>query len=78
MTDVPDGSYKLRIFYYDRAGEAHGHSSDWLAFTTDVTVVSKGKANRTEVNAKVPALTAASGQPGQLGQPGPPGPPRKK
>ena len=64
MTDVPDGSYKLRIFYYDRAGEAHGHSSDWLAFTTDVTVVSKGKANRTEVNAKLPALTAAPGQPG--------------
>jgi hypothetical protein len=62
MTDVPDGSYKLRIFYYDRAGEAHGKSSDWLAFTTDVNVVSKGKASRTEVYAKVPALPGAPGK----------------
>jgi hypothetical protein len=54
MADVPDGNYKLRIFYYDPAAEARGGHSDWLAFTTDVSV-SKGKAGRTEVNAKVPA-----------------------
>jgi hypothetical protein len=62
MTDVPDGNYKLRIFYYDRAAEAHGGSSDWLPFTADVTVASKGKATRTEVNAKLPAL---AGEPGK-------------
>jgi hypothetical protein len=55
MTDVPDGNYKLRIFYYDPAAEARGGHSDWLPFTTDVTVAAKGKAGRTEVNAKVPA-----------------------
>jgi hypothetical protein len=65
MTDVPDGSYKLRIYYYDRAGEARGRGSDWLPFTTDVTVTSKGKANRTDVNVKVPALTAPPGPPGK-------------
>jgi hypothetical protein len=58
MPDVPDGSYKLRVFYYDPAAEAHGGKSDWLAFTTDVTVAGKGKANRTEVNAKLPPLAA--------------------
>jgi hypothetical protein len=62
MTDVPDGSYKLRIFYYDRAGEARGRKSDWLPFTTDVTVVTKGRVNRTEVNVKVPAQTVAPGK----------------
>lgn len=59
MTDVPDGSYKLRVFYYDPGGEARGGKSDWLPFTTDVTVASKG---RTEVNAKLPALPAAPGK----------------
>jgi hypothetical protein len=39
MTDVADGSYKLRVFYYDPAGEAHGKRSDWV-FATDVTVAS--------------------------------------
>jgi hypothetical protein len=62
MTDVPDGSYKLRIFYYDRAGEARGRKSDWLPFTTDVIVVTKGRANKTEVNVKVPAQTVAPGK----------------
>jgi hypothetical protein len=65
MTDVPDGSYKLRIYYYDRAGEARGRGSDWLPVTTDVTVGSKGKANRTDVNVKVPALPVAPGPPGK-------------
>ena len=55
MTDVPDGSYKLRVFYYDPIAESRGQRSDWLAFTTDVTVSQKGKSNRTEVNAKLPA-----------------------
>jgi len=59
MTDVPDGSYKLRVFYYDPGGEARGGKSDWLPFTTDVTVASKG---RTEVNAKLPALPSAAGK----------------
>ena len=59
MTDVPDGSYKLRVFYYDPSAERSGGKSDWLSFTTDVTVASKGK---TEVNAKLPALPAAPGK----------------
>jgi len=58
IADVPDGSYKLRVFYYDPAGEARGKPSGWL-FTTDVTVASKGRTNRTEVNARLPPLTAA-------------------
>lgn len=61
ITDVPDGSYKLRVFYYDPAGEARGKRSDWL-FTTDVTVAPKGRSTRTEVNAKLPPLTAAAGK----------------
>lgn len=66
MTDVPDGSYKLRVFYYDPIAESHGKRSDWLAFTTDVTVAPRGRSNRTEVNAKLPAAElsprAASGK----------------
>lgn len=62
MTDVPDGSYKLRVFYYDPIAEAHGKSSQWLAFTADVTVAQKGKPNRTEVNAKLPSLSPAPGK----------------
>jgi hypothetical protein len=67
MTDVPDGSYKLRVFYYDPIAEAHGKRSDWLAFTTEVTVVSRGRTSRTEVNAKLPAaeLTRAPAAPGK-------------
>ena len=64
MTDVPDGSYKLRVFYYDPVGEAQGKRSDWLAYTTDVTVAPKGRTNRTEINAKLPAaeLSRAAGK----------------
>lgn len=62
MTDVPEGSYKLRVFYYDPIAEAHGARSDWLAFTLDVIVPAKGKSNRTEVNAKLPAPPAAPGK----------------
>ncbi len=65
MADVPDGSYKLRIFYYDPAAEARGQKSDWLAITTDVTVAAKGKVNRTEVSAKVPAAALAPAAPGK-------------
>jgi hypothetical protein len=61
MTDVPDGSYKLKIYYYDPIAEAHGKHSDWL-LTTDVTVASRGKVSRTDVNVKLPALTAQSSQ----------------
>lgn len=43
--EVAEGSYKLRIFYKD----------GWLDGATDVAVGAKGK---TEVNPKVPALTA--------------------
>ncbi len=59
MNEVPDGSYKLRVFYYDPGAERSGGKSDWLPFATDVTVASKG---RTEVNAKLPALPAAPGK----------------
>jgi len=62
MADVPEGSYKLRVFYYDPGGEAHGGKSDWLPFTTDVIVAAKGKSARTEVNAKLPALVSAPGK----------------
>jgi hypothetical protein len=43
LSDVPEGSYKLRVFYKDA----------WLEGVTDVNVGGKGK---TEVNPKVPAL----------------------
>jgi hypothetical protein len=56
IADVPDGSYKLRVFYYDPDGEARGRPSAWLPFSADVIVASKGRANRTEVNAKLPPL----------------------
>ncbi len=45
FADVPEGSYKLRIFYKDA----------WLEVVTDVKVEKKGK---TEVNPKVPAFPA--------------------
>lgn len=45
IQDVPEGSYKLRIFYKDA----------WLEGTTDVTVGARGK---TDVTAKVPPLGA--------------------
>lgn len=44
--DVPEGSYKLKVFYKDA----------WLDTVTDVAVSAKGK---TEVNPKVPSLGAA-------------------
>jgi len=56
MTDVPDGSYKLKVFYYDPAGEARGKPSDW-ALVTDVTVA-RGRTGRTDLNVKLPSLTA--------------------
>ncbi|HEX4422680.1 MAG TPA: hypothetical protein VH165_32415 [Kofleriaceae bacterium] len=61
LADVPDGSYKLRIFYYDPIAEAHGRHSAWLPTTTDVTVASKGKI---EVTAKVSAADLAGPAPG--------------
>jgi len=60
IPDVPDGNYKLRVFYYDPAAEARGGKSDWLPFTSDVTVVTRGRVNRTEVNARLPALPTGS------------------
>ena len=62
MADVPDGNYKLRVFYYNPGGEARGGKSDWLPFTNDVVVAAKGKSTRFEVNAKLPALPTASGK----------------
>jgi hypothetical protein len=55
MTDVPDGSYKLKIYYYDPIADARGKPSGWLAMITDVNVGSKGKSNRTDVSVKLPA-----------------------
>lgn len=55
LANVPEGNYKLRIFYYNAAAEATGGSSSWLATATDVAV----KAGRTEVNAKVTAAELA-------------------
>lgn len=60
ISDVPDGSYKLRVFYYDPL-EARGRQSGWV-FSTDVTVAPRGRVTRTEVNAKLPPLTAAAGK----------------
>ena len=60
MTDVPDGSYKLRVFYYDPAAEARGKKSGWLRTETDVTVVAKAKGGRTEVTAKLSAAELAA------------------
>jgi len=45
LGDVPEGSYKLKVFYKDA----------WLDIAQDVTVGAKGK---TEVNVKVPAFGA--------------------
>jgi len=63
LPNVPDGSYKLRVFYFDAAAEARGGTSDWV-FTADVTVATRGKASRVEVNGKLPpiARTAAAGK----------------
>jgi hypothetical protein len=47
FSDVPEGSYKLRVFYKDA----------WLDVSTDVQVGGKGK---TEVNPKIPALAASA------------------
>lgn len=58
MADVPDGSYKLKVFYYDPAGEARGKPSDW-ALVTDVTIAPRGRTTRTDLTIKVPSLTAA-------------------
>jgi hypothetical protein len=65
ITDVPDGSYKLHVFYYDPIAEAHGKRSSWLAFTADVTVASRGRSSRTEVNAKLPAAELSRGAAGK-------------
>jgi hypothetical protein len=54
MTDVPDGAYKLRVYFYDVAGK-----SDWLPATADVNVVTKGRVSKAEVNLKLPALAPA-------------------
>jgi hypothetical protein len=76
MTDVPDGNYKLRIFYYNPQGEARGRSSAWLSVTADVSVVSKGKVNRTDVSSvKVPASEVSSGPPSTQPSGQPPGKP---
>jgi hypothetical protein len=60
LGEVPDGSYKLRVFYYDPAAEAHGKKSGWLATETDVTVASKAKGGKTEVTAKISAAELAA------------------
>lgn len=62
MANVAEGSYKLRVFYYDPGGEAHGTKSDWLPFTTDVTVSARAK---TEVNAKLPVDLSPRPAPGK-------------
>jgi hypothetical protein len=62
MPDVPDGSYKLKVFYYDAAGEARGKPSGW-ALVTDVTVAARGRTGRVELNVKLPSLTAAPAAP---------------
>ena len=63
LPNVPDGSYQLRVFYFD-AAEARGGASGWV-FATDVTVATRGKATRVEVNGKLPpiARTAAAAKP---------------
>jgi hypothetical protein len=59
IADVPDGTYKLRVFYYDPYGEAHGRKSEWLPLATEVVVAQKGKSNRTEVSVKLPPAAPA-------------------
>lgn len=65
MADVPDGAYKLRVFYYDRAGEARGQPSDWLNFSSDVVVAARGRSNRAEVTAKLPPIDTIRAAPGR-------------
>jgi len=73
LPNVADGNYKLRVFYYSPGAEAHGRKSDWV-FTTDVTVATKGRPNRVEVNAKLPAIDASPSGPA----PGKPERPEKR
>jgi hypothetical protein len=86
MTDVPDGNYKLRVFFYDPSGEARGRASGWLPLSVDVSVAARGRTNRTEVTAKLPALGVAAPAPApgkppaaapaaSPGDPAPPAPP---
>jgi len=59
LTNVADGTYRLRVFYYNPSAEARGGKSDWV-FTADVTVATRGRASRVEVNGKLPAIDAAA------------------
>jgi hypothetical protein len=63
LPNVPDGTYQLRVFYFDPAAEARGGKSDWV-FTTDVTVATRGRPTRVEVTGKLPPIArAATGKP---------------
>jgi hypothetical protein len=73
IADVPDGTYKLRVFYYDPYAETRGRKSDWLPLAVDVVVASKGKPGRTEVSAKLPAIDLPA--PAPVPAPAPPSPP---
>jgi hypothetical protein len=59
LTNVADGSYRLRVFHYNPGAEARGGKSDWV-FTADVTVATHGRASRVEVNGKLPAIDTAT------------------
>jgi hypothetical protein len=68
LPNVPDGNYKLRVFYYDPIAEAHGGTSDWV-FTTEVTVATRGKPSRVEVNGKLPPIHRAAAAPARPAAP---------
>jgi len=76
LPNVADGSYKLKVFYYNPGAEAHGRKSAWV-YTTDVTVATKGRPTRVEVNAKLPAIDGSSASSPSTSGPAPGSPERK-
>jgi hypothetical protein len=58
LADVPEGSYKLRVFFADPGARVGA----WLPVAQDVVVGAKAKAARPEVTVKLPALGAGAGR----------------
>lgn len=77
IADVPEGNYKLRVYFADPTGRA----ADWLPLKTEVVVGPRGKGaggGKTEVSAKLPALgapaAAGSASPAPVAPTGPAAP----
>jgi hypothetical protein len=60
LTDVAEGAYKLRVFYYDPALERAGGNSTWLALSGDAEAVTVPKRGKVDINRKLPAWRAST------------------